>query len=111
MAVESNPKCTKGEFTMLMMKFSANKWIENLIEQMDIKISKLLDFEFTRHQVLENRSLFKDLVIRFDTTENFITGDKLNFVNSLLELKLENELERVRQVKSNSDNYVNAEFG
>ena len=61
--------------------------------------------------MLENRSLFKDLVIRFDSTENFIRGEKLNLVNSLLELKLENEFQRVRQVKSNSDNYVNVEFG
>ena len=53
MAVESDPKICKGELAMLMMKFAANKWITTTLSQMDTKMTKLVDYEFNRHQVLE----------------------------------------------------------
>ena len=71
-AAEADPKICKGEFTMLMMKFSANKQIATMLRYMEGKMGQLLDYEFNKHQLFEERSIFKDLVMRFASKEDLL---------------------------------------
>ena len=63
--MESDYKICKTEMAMLMMKFICSNWIKEQVTFIETKITKMLDFEFSRHVKIESRSPFVDMIMRF----------------------------------------------
>ena len=96
---------------MLMMKFICSNWIKEQVTFIETKITKMLDFEFSRHVKIENRSPFVDMIMRFKDLKQVIRGPELLKMTTLLDSKMVEERKRVRAVKADNENYKDSKFG
>ena len=84
-AVDSDTRICKTEFAMLMMKFICSKWIKNHVTYIETKVSKMLDFEFSRHVTIEQKSPFVDMIVRFKSLKDLIQGSELAKMTEMLD--------------------------
>jgi predicted nucleic acid-binding protein len=109
---DSDMDIGKTQFCFYMLKFSKNKEVNQKIEFIEKNLSMLLSFE---EQDLKNdkengeRNIFLDIIQKVPR-EIIITGKKLFEVIHMVHSGIDQEVERVKQLKENFETGVDVNF-
>ena len=77
------------------MKFGNNRVVQDAIKYLDKKISKMIDFDQTKSSVLEETSIFVELVMHLPSDRALLRADQLEFFQKVLNARLMQEKDRI----------------
>ena len=109
--VLSDESVTLSEFSLLCMKFSNNRVIENPLKFIEKLISKMFEFELSKAQVVDEKSIFNQMLNRFSSLSALITGSDVEKLKSLIHQNVKQELARVKEVRADSKNFIGSKSG
>ena len=103
LACDGHPVIGKAEFTVLVMKFGNNKVVYDTVAFLDKKISKMIDFDQAKSSYVEEKSIFVELLMHFESDKDLIRNEKIELLQEAFEARLTQERARVtaaREAKS-----------
>lgn len=95
LACISHPVARKADFVVYVMKFGNNRVVQDAIKYLDKKISKMIDFDQTKSSVLEETSIFVELVMHLPSDRALLRADQLEFFQKVLNARLMQEKDRI----------------
>ena len=99
LACDSHSWIGKAEFTVLCMKFGNSQLIQDAVQYLEKKVSKLLDFDQNKSSMVERKSMFSELVMRVPRISALIRNEKIEELRKAVDDEIKHERLRIKQVR------------
>ena len=81
------------------MKFGNSQLIQDAVQYLEKKVSKLLDFDQNKSSMVERKSMFSELVMRVPRISALIRNEQIEELRKAVDDEIKQERIRIKQVR------------